>query len=163
MFKSLLNARRIASISKNLQTLFESLILANANEDTILALVQKVREEHGEKVAQSLIEEISLHPENEVEFFRVKNVISIAKGFLLVREAMKRRVSQLTVEKIKLSNTPITIHALPQEAWATPWRVSQISGGLLLNDNDLQKAKAIQRKINELNSYAEEIRKSYYL
>ena len=110
MFKNLKNARRIASISNEVRDAFESLSFP-ATEETILLLIEKVREKHGEKVALSLAEEIS-QPQNEVEFFRTRNIIGIARGFLLHRETMKKKVSKLTEEVLRLGDTVITIKAV---------------------------------------------------
>ena len=163
LFKSLKNARRIASISNEIKDLFESLSFATANEETILHLVNRVKEVHGNKVAGSLIEELPEKIETEKDFFRVRNIISIARGFLEYRETMKKKVKELAEEKIALQNKVIMIRAVPASASSTPWRMSIHDRSLLICEDDLKKARKIQKRIDELQNKINSIKHLYFI
>jgi len=163
MFKSLKNARRIASISNDLKEAFESLTFATATKEVILSLIERVREKHGNKVAQSLAEEISIEPQNEVELYRTSHIVTIARGFLHYRQTMKRQISKLTEEILDLQNTPIEIHALPDTASSTPWRVSIHKDNLLINCEDLEKVNHIRKEIEQRRQKIAEIKQLYYI
>jgi len=163
MFKSLKNARRIASISNELRGAFESLTFATATKEAILSLIRKVKEKHDEKVAQSLAEEIFLEPQNEVELFRTKNIITIARGFLLYRETMKKKVSKLADEILELENTTITLRARVDSAFSTPWSQSIHRDGLLINADDILRAREIQRKIERNKAEIKAIKEKYFV
>jgi len=163
VFKSLINARRIASISNDMREAFESLTFATARKDVIISLIEKVREKHGNKVAQSLAEEISIEPQTEVELYRISHIITIAKGFLHYRQTMKRQISKLTEEIIDLQNTPIAIHALPDTSSYTPWRESIHRDGLLMNYKDIEKVNRIRKEIEQRRHKIAEIKKNYFI
>jgi len=165
MFKSLENARRIASISNEIEEMFERLTFNTANSEIIIYLINKVREKHGDKVAQSLADEIHINPVNEIEFFRTKNIINIARGFLNYREYQKKVVYELASEKIELSNTEIPIYAVIDKAYFTPFRVSihDEEHGLLLNNDDIEKVKKIKDEIEKMKERINDIKSKYFL
>jgi len=163
MFKSLINARRIASISRDVEKEFESLSFANVTSDVIMSLVDRVRCAHGRKVAGSLIEEIPLEVRSEVDFFRLKHIINIAKGFLHVRERMRERVRELVEERRRLANEPMEIRVLPREATSTPWSEAVILDDFLVSGEDWDRLRDVRRRIEEIDDMIEKIRERYLL
>ncbi len=165
IFKNLINARRIASIANDIKEMLESLSFATANRDTIMYIIQRVRERHGDKVAQSLAEEIPHEIRNDVDLFRVRNIVNIARGFLAYREFQKKTISELTNELLSLKNKEIVIRAVPDTAASTPWResVHNADRGLLLCYDDLQRAGGIQRRIKQIQEEIGRKEEEYFL
>jgi len=163
MFKSLINARRIASISRDIERNFESLSYANATSDVVMYLLDKVRCVHGRRVAESLMEEIPLEVRSEVDFFKMKHIVNIAKGFLHVRERMRERVRELVEERRRLANEPMEIRVLPREATSTPWSEAVILDDFLVSGEDWDRLRDVRRRIEEIDDMIEKIRERYLL
>jgi len=163
LFKSLINARRIASISRDVEKEFESLSFANVTSDVIMSLVDRVRREHGGKVAGSLVEEIPLEVRSEVDLFRLRHIINIAKGFLYVREQMREKVRRLAEERWRLSNEPVEVRALPREASSTPWSEAVVLDDFLVSGEDWDRLRRVRRRIEEINAEIGRIKREYLL
>jgi len=163
MFKSLINARRIASISRDIERDFESLSYVTTTPDVIMCLLDRVRCIHGKKVEESLIEEMPLEVRGEVDFFRVKYIVSIAKGFLHVRERMREKVRELAEERRRLSNEPVEVRVLPREATSTPWSEVVILDDFLVSGEDWDRLKDVRRRVEEIDAKIERIKREYLL
>jgi len=165
IFKNLVNARRIASIANEIKEMLESLSFATANKDTIFYIINVVKQRHGDKVAQSLAEEIPVEIRKEEELFRVRNIVCIARGFLAYREIQRKRISELTNELFSLKNKEIVIRAVPDTAFSTPWRLSihDEGRGLLLCDEDLQRLREIQRRIANIEQQIKNLENEYFI
>jgi len=163
LFKSLINARRIASISRDIERDFESLSYVTTTPDVIMCLLDRVRCIHGKKVEESLIEEMPLEVRGEVDFFRVKYIVSIAKGFLHVRERMREKVRELAEERRRLSNEPVEVRVLPREATSTPWSEVVILDDFLVSGEDWDRLKDVRRRVEEIDAKIERIKREYLL
>jgi len=128
-----------------------------------MCLLDRVRCIHGKKVEESLIEEMPLEVRGEVDFFRVKYIVSIAKGFLHVRERMREKVRELAEERRRLSNEPVEVRVLPREATSTPWSEVVILDDFLVSGEDWDRLKDVRRRVEEIDAKIERIKREYLL
>jgi len=158
MFKSLDNVKRIASISKKIEEKLNLLSWNNVSKEVVTKILYDIKKQHGQAVFNAIIEEVKIEPKTEMELFRLRTIISVAKGFLWIRESKKNKLLKLQQELYKLDK------AIPVSLYINmPYGTFYQFNNYYVNKKDFEKLVNIKKRIKNLKDKIIRIKQEYFL